>query len=121
MGVRVLIVDDDKLLLAGMKRLLSQYDVVGAVTTEEAVDLVTRERFQAVITDYRVPTTNGVGLLQKVAEASPSTRRYLMSGNGADRFTEHVSSALVHRMFPKPLDVHALRSELATLAAPVSD
>ncbi len=118
MVVRVLIVDDDKLLLAGMRRLLAHFDVMTAVTTEEAFALVCQNRFEAVITDYRVPTGTGVGLLQQVAETSPPTRRYLMSGNTPDGFAEHVTSTLVHRLFPKPLDVHALRDELARLVVP---
>ena len=118
MPVRVLIVDDDKLLIAGMKRLLAQFDVTGALSTEQALELVRKQPFEAVISDFRVPTSNGVGLLQKVAEACPAARRYLMSGDAPERFADHVASTLVHRAFTKPIDVSALRTELASLARP---
>jgi two-component system, NtrC family, response regulator PilR len=118
MPVRVLIVDDDKLLIAGMKRLLAQFDITAALSTEQALELVSKQSFEAVISDFRVPTGNGVGLLQKVAEACPAARRYLMSGDAPERFADHVASTLVHRAFTKPIDVSALRSELASLVRP---
>ena len=117
MPVRVLIVNDDRLLLGGIKRLLAQFEIGSAVTTEEAIDLMEKQPFDAVLTDYRVPTINGVALLRKVAEAWPATRRYLMSGNAPERFAEHIDSSLVHHIFHKPIDVNALRSELARLAS----
>jgi DNA-binding NtrC family response regulator len=120
MSVRVLIVDDDASLLRAIQRVLGQFELTAARSTEEALAILSGRTFDAVLTDYRVPTSNGVVFLSRVAELCPKARRYLMSGAELDRLAAHVTSALVHRMFAKPLDVVQLRDELATLGFPQS-
>lgn len=117
MAVRLLVVDDDSLLLAGMVRVLAQYQLRTATSTDLALGMLAEERFDAVLTDLRVPTTSGIVLLRAVAATYPRVRRYLMSGTERDEVVEHLASQLVHRAFKKPLDVLELRAELGALAS----
>jgi hypothetical protein len=64
--------------------------------------------------DYGIPPSIGIILLQEIATAYPTVRRYLMSGFDAETFGEHVASKLVLRFFQKPIDMATLMSELAT-------
>ena len=77
--------------------------------------MLAQEHFDAILTDLRVPTTNGITLLQEVARSHPEIRRYLMSGTEHGVLAEPLASKLVHRAFGKPLDVLALRDELGKL------
>jgi DNA-binding NtrC family response regulator len=117
MAVRVLVVDDDSLLLAGMVRVLHQYELRTAASTEAALRMLETEHFDAILTDLRVPTVNGIALLEQVAASHPEVRRYLMSGAEDAQLAAHLASKLVYRKFRKPFDVTALRDELGTLGA----
>ncbi|UCD95519.1 MAG: sigma-54-dependent Fis family transcriptional regulator [Candidatus Zixiibacteriota bacterium] len=73
---RVLIVDDDNLVLEALNELLvDEYDVVPASSGDEAVDLAGREKnFDAVILDIKMAKTDGLqtaGALKEVSADLP--------------------------------------------------
>jgi DNA-binding NtrC family response regulator len=117
MAIRLLVVDDDPLLLAGMVRVLGQFELSTAASTETALEMLARQPFDAILTDLRVPTTNGIVLLQEVAATYPRIQRYLMSGIEYERMAEHLASKLAHRVFQKPLDVFGLRDALGAIGS----
>jgi DNA-binding NtrC family response regulator len=98
--------------------MLRPVEVVLVSSAADAVNALSAGDFDAVLTDYGLEPTNGVALLGEVARAHPASRRYLMSGFDAGRFSEHVASGLIRRMFPKPLDIAALRAEMGCAPRP---
>jgi DNA-binding NtrC family response regulator len=117
-SIRLLIVDDDPALGRALVRMLRPANVVLVASAAEAVDALSRGEFDAILTDYGLEPMNGVALLSEVARAHPTSRRYLMSGFDAGRFSEHIASGLIRRMFPKPLDIAALRAEMGCIPRP---
>ena len=65
---RILIVDDDKLLRAGLAAVLSRrgYEVLQAGDGEEAFSLAQTKNPDLVITDIMMPKVSGVELLGKI-------------------------------------------------------
>jgi DNA-binding NtrC family response regulator len=113
MTVRVLVVDDDDSLRRALPRILVGFDVVVVATAPEALRaLADRGPIDALLTDYGISPTDGLRLLREVATSYPGVRRYLMSGFDPARFDEHVASGLVLQMFPKPVDIPALKAAL---------
>jgi EAL domain-containing protein (putative c-di-GMP-specific phosphodiesterase class I)/DNA-binding NarL/FixJ family response regulator len=104
--LRLLIVDDDANLLAGLKRhLRRQVETTLADTPEEALRQMraAAQPFDSVISDLRMPGMDGVTLLQRVASESPSTRRILLTGSVDDpRVTTAQQEGLIHELLPKP-------------------
>jgi DNA-binding NtrC family response regulator len=105
-------VDDDAPLRRALVRILRPCDVVPVTCAAEALRALSEGTFDAILTDYGIEPTDGVRLLGETARAHPSPRRYLMSGFDESRFDEHVASGLIHKVFPKPLDLGLLRAEL---------
>ncbi|MCP2637179.1 response regulator transcription factor [Microbacterium sp. HD4P20] len=70
MSVRVLLVDDDPLVIAGLRMLLAGdpgVQVVGeAADGSELVDAVVRNRPDVVLLDVRMPGTDGVSALREL-------------------------------------------------------
>ena len=79
---RILLVDDNKLGLAARKSVLEEmgHSVTTASEGREALDRFTREKFDLVITDYRMPRMNGLELIQKIREADSGAPIILISG-----------------------------------------
>jgi DNA-binding NtrC family response regulator len=107
-----LVVDDDAALRRAIVRMLRPADVVAVMSAEDALRALAESPFDAVLTDFGIEPTDGVTLLHEVARVKPDVRRYLMSGFDAARFADHVASGLILRVFPKPLALEALRSEM---------
>jgi response regulator RpfG family c-di-GMP phosphodiesterase len=100
---KVLIVDDDPIILRSLKRLLcNQYEVLVAENAEEALALIASHKIDAVVSDHNLPEVTGMALLKQVGAMSPSTLRVLMSGVVTSP-VELGPSALVNTFLEKPV------------------
>jgi response regulator RpfG family c-di-GMP phosphodiesterase len=112
---RVLCVDDEPNILASLRRTLRfHYEVVTADNAETALALLERGLpFAVVISDLRMPGTDGVALLRKVKERAPDTVRVLLTGdadlNGA---IAAVNEGQLFRFLVKPCAPAALLNAL---------
>ena len=100
---RVLIVDDDELLLRAACRLLQdEWDIDTARSAADAATILKEKSFDAVITDYEMPGKDGLWLLTQVKKSNPNTRRVLYSGIGPSTLPKYLASGLVGRFITKP-------------------
>ena len=68
---KILVVDDEEMMLMLARRILSQrYEVVTAVTGEEAIEIFERERPDMVLTDLMMPEMDGYELHRILQEKS---------------------------------------------------
>ena len=100
---RVLFVDDETRVLEGLEALLRKqrrtWDMQFARGGDEAIALLAAGSFDVVVTDLRMPGTDGVKLLQHLLEHHPHTMRVVLSGEcGKDstlRFVPYAHLSLV--------------------------
>ena len=80
----VLIVDDEKNMRRSLSIALEEwgYETSEASCGKEALDLITHEVYDILLTDLVMEEMDGIELLQKVKELSPSTEVILMSAHG---------------------------------------
>jgi len=103
-NLRVIVVDDDPLVLAVTRRVLSRigYTVAIFEDARRALSDVAHTRPFAVVADLHMPDMNGSELLHLVREASPSTLRLLYTGEGqASELERALSPGLTHAVVPK--------------------
>ncbi len=80
---RVLIVDDDDLIvksLRGLFTLETDYEIYDFNEPEDALHEVERQPIDLVISDFLMPRMNGVDFLKKVRELQPDVPRILLTG-----------------------------------------
>jgi CheY-like chemotaxis protein/predicted regulator of Ras-like GTPase activity (Roadblock/LC7/MglB family) len=81
----VLIVDDAKdilfLLTHSLRRLGPEYEVTTANDGAAALELIQKQKFDLIITDYMMPGMTGVDLAQVVRKVSPDTQIVLMTAH----------------------------------------
>ena len=103
--LRILIVDDDELILDALRRQLhSRFDVSTVTGGKEAMSRVMSEGpFAAVVSDLRMPGMDGVTLLYLIRKAAPLTIRILLSGKtDMEAASAAVNDASVFRLLSKP-------------------
>jgi two-component system alkaline phosphatase synthesis response regulator PhoP len=83
--VKILIVDDEELILIAWKKELETegYEVRTALNGEEAIDEAVKEKPDIVITDLIMPGMNGVEVCTKIKEMYPDTEVVFVSGHPA--------------------------------------
>ena len=119
MGLRrFLVVDDEPMFGQMLGELLRDHgaDVTVAERAGEVFELVKRTRFDALITDLRMPGMNGVDLLRAVHAMSPGTPGILITG--ATAHAELSASARSHilAVLPKPVPFRRLLSVLDSVS-----
>ena len=72
MGKKVLVVDDEKLIVKGIKFSLEQdgYEVDCAYDGEEALELVKKNEYDVMLLDVMLPKLTGFEVLQMIREFS---------------------------------------------------
>ncbi|HIJ64200.1 MAG TPA: response regulator, partial [Rhodospirillaceae bacterium] len=84
MRYRVLFVDDDANLLAGLRRTLRglapQWDMSFVESGQAALELLAAEPFDVIVTDMRMPGMDGATLLNEVRQLYPAMLRIVLSG-----------------------------------------
>lgn len=67
---KILVIDDDKLVLKSVKQLLGRaaYEVFGANNCHEALELIQQNQFNLIISDIRMPETDGIAVIKKIKD-----------------------------------------------------
>jgi DNA-binding NtrC family response regulator len=104
MSDKILMVDDDELLLECFGRLLSRrFDIETACGPEAALDAVSkRGPFAVMVTDLTMPGLNGIQLIKKVKEISSGTVGIVLSGNADANSSELADNPSIFRILDKP-------------------
>jgi putative nucleotidyltransferase with HDIG domain len=103
--IRVLFVDDDPLILAGLKRLMRRFaqalQAEYVTSGSDALALLSQESFDAIVSDMRMPGMDGAELLNRVRGEFPEMVRLILSGQAPQ---ESMFRALgpAHRFLSKP-------------------
>jgi len=82
---RIMVVDDDGVIRAGLQRILSAegYQVETISSGRLAMERLEQERFALLITDLKMPRMNGLELLQSVRASQPDLPVILITGYAA--------------------------------------
>ena len=108
----LLIVDDEPGIASALKRLLRPdgYDVLIAMTPEDAFELLGRYQVQVVVCDQCMSAMAGSELLNRIKTLYPDTVRVMLSGHAAlDGVVDAVNQGGIFRFYTKPWDEGMLR------------
>lgn len=102
---KVLVVDDDPVVGASFRRVLSGkgYIVVSAESGFDALERLRGEQFDAVFTDLRMPGMDGLQVAREVRTAQPWTPVVIITGYGSAASEAQARAAAVAGFVQKPL------------------
>lgn len=82
MNKKILVVDDDVAFCSLLQTFLKKkgFDVTNSFTGKEAVEIINKNDFDVVITDIRLPDSDGMEILKRVKEKDFRTQVILMTG-----------------------------------------
>ena len=112
---RILFVDDEPLVLKGLQRTLrsmrKEWDLDFAGSGLDALNILSSESYDAVVTDMRMPGMDGTQLLDEVRQRYPHMIRFVLSGEMNQKvILKTVRSA--HEHLIKPCDADVLKDAL---------
>lgn len=111
----VLLVDDESSILNSLRRLLRNqpYDLFFADSGEQALELMTRQPIDLVMTDARMPNMDGATLLAEIHQRYPTTTRILLTGYAdLNMIVKAINEGQIHRYISKPWNDEELQLTL---------
>jgi DNA-binding NtrC family response regulator len=118
---QVLIVDDETAIINAVRRELAtppvgryQYEVEGFSDPAQALKRAGEKRFDAVISDFRMPAMDGLDFLRAFDKIQPECARLVLSGQtDMDGLIKMINETHIYRFIPKPWHDYFLKSSLA--------
>lgn len=111
MKTRVLFVDDEPSILEGLRNVLRRqrhdWDMAFAIGADAALDELARQAADVVVSDMRMPGTDGAALLEQVRNLYPGTARIVLSGH-AERDAIVQALPVAHQYLSKPFEADQL-------------
>jgi DNA-binding NtrC family response regulator len=118
-ATRVLVVDDDAMMLASVSKMLSRqgYEVVPASGPRHALEIVgTPPPVQLILSDIAMPEMRGTRLLSEAFRLSPGTAGLLMTGDVARLPDAPEGVAVIRKPFSTTELILAVQSTLTRSA-----
>jgi CheY-like chemotaxis protein len=81
-AARILLVDDNRLGLCARKTVLEEvgYRITACTSGDEALEQLSKQPFDLVVTDYKMPKMDGLELIKRIRKDQPSLLVILLSG-----------------------------------------
>ena len=116
MAKRLLFVDDETMVLGGLRRALhgmrAEWDMHFVDGADAALKILDEMPFDVVVSDMRMPKMDGAQLLEQVKLRHPDVIRMVLSGQSS-RAAVLRSLAPAHQFLSKPCDPQELINRLA--------
>lgn len=114
MGAKILIVDDEILVLRSLERFLRKagYDVTAVSDGAQAVDAVKRADYDLVVSDIKMPRQNGFEVIQEIRSILAKDRRrkvpeIFITGYADAETAKQVEGLKAAEYVYKPFDLRA--------------
>lgn len=106
MCAKVLIVDDEKVIRESLEMLLKDegYKAETAADGEEALQKISNDDYDVVLTDIKMPKVDGIELMQKAARISPETFFIIMTAYASVKTAIEALREGAYDYFIKPVE-----------------
>ncbi|ALO42138.1 response regulator [Pseudoalteromonas phenolica] len=110
----ILLVDDEPEVLNAISRVLRKdYKISKANGAAEALQLITEEKIDIILSDIRMPNMDGIELLTNIKRSNPNIARVLLSGySDMDLCQKAIEDEVASIILTKPWDNFELKNIL---------
>ncbi|MHA1637510.1 MAG: response regulator, partial [Candidatus Thorarchaeota archaeon] len=116
-SIRTIIVDDDNDLLqlasTFLKSIEPCFDVTTVSSAKAALNLLKKQTFDAIISDYQMPRINGIEFLKKVRKSNPDIPFIIFTGKSREEIAIQALNQGATHYVTKIMDPKTQYTELA--------
>jgi DNA-binding response OmpR family regulator len=114
---KILLAEDDPAVREFVRRALvhSGHDVTAVDDGLAAIEVLSADQFDMLITDIVMPGMDGIALALKASKDRPSMPILMMTGYAAERQRAHNLEALIHKVIAKPFSLRDICNAVADI------
>ena len=113
----MLLVDDDEFIRDSLSIAFKNKgcSMQTVETAEEGLDILDQEKFDVIISDFRLPGIDGLEFLRLAKICQAGSLRMLITAYRDEGIVSKVTAMGIHRYIEKPFSVESLAESLAML------
>ncbi|MFA5356412.1 MAG: response regulator [Candidatus Omnitrophota bacterium] len=106
-SVKVLVVDDERIIRDFLIRLLSLEGLVvrAAESGKKAIEMAKKEEFDIFFLDVRLPGVDGVQTFRELKKISPESKYVMMTGYSLDGLLKAIEGEKIEAFITKPFEI----------------
>ena len=107
MNKRILLVDDDELILESFEMIFEDlgYEVVTRSDSVQGVETALGSDFDLILSDIRMPGVNGAQVIERILAGKPGAKIYVLTAYPGDPIVQAAFDAGALGLMKKPFDV----------------
>jgi DNA-binding NtrC family response regulator len=115
--IRVLLIDDDEWIRDSLCIFFENegWHLIAVETAEEAIELLKKEAYEVIITDYRLPGMDGLTFLRQIQEIQPHAMKILITAYWSNEVLSEANRLGVHDLIKKPFTTKVIEDTLSRL------
>lgn len=112
MLIRILVVDDDKLIRWSLKEILSHegYEVDAVATATDALTQVENTDYNLIFCDIDIDEENGIEMLKKLLVVQPEAKTIILSAHSRNHIEPQLGNLNILSIIEKPFQSEQIRS-----------
>jgi DNA-binding NtrC family response regulator len=109
--IKILVVDDDKLIRWSLKEILSQEgcEVDAMATAAEALTQVENKIYNLIFADIDIEDENGIEMLKKLKVSQPKTKIIILSAHPRNQIESQLGNLRILSIIEKPFQSDQIR------------
>ncbi len=107
---KILIIDDEKSIRSTLREILEyeKYEVHEAVDGQDALEKLSKERYNLALCDIKMPKMDGIEVLEKCQEINPEVQFIMISAHGSIETAVDAVKKGAYDFIQKPPDLNRL-------------
>jgi response regulator RpfG family c-di-GMP phosphodiesterase len=112
--IKLLYVDDEENNLISLRASFrNEFKVFTALSAQEGLEVLSKERVHVIITDQRMPEVSGVEFLEQVLKFYPEPIRILLTGySDLQAVVDAINKGQIYYYLNKPWNIEQLRATI---------
>ena len=120
--LRILVVDDEPLILYGIEKILNKFAEVKTVgSAEDALEEIETQHYDLCLLDVILPGMNGLEAMKIINKRSPNTKVAIMTGSSLDEDMHREINELAYEFVEKPFELSRIRNIAEKVAATLKE
>jgi DNA-binding NtrC family response regulator len=110
--LKVLVIDDDKLIRWSLKEILSQdgHEVDACSNISDAFSHTEKNSYHLIFADFEIENENCLEMLKKLNKSHPETQIIILSAQSQKQIEPQIKGMSVHAIIEKPFDAAQIRA-----------
>ena len=110
--LKVLVIDDDKLIRWSLKEILTQdgHEVDVCSNISDAFNQTEKASYQLIFADFEIENENCIDMLKKLNKSHPETQIIILSAQSQKQIEPQIEGISVFAIIEKPFDSGQIRA-----------